>query len=194
MPDRPEFDGIDAELIGRYLSKRDVGGRDDAGAPLADGAPRGGGAAEAVPRAPGRRGRSSARAGRRRRVECAAGAHPRARGRRSIASSAPRTTPTAPVHAVPRRACWRRAGALAAAASIVLAAGLTTARSPIAFPRRGRRPRTGTRTSPAPASAPICCSPTARACGSRRVVRCASRRTSARPVATCTSTAKATSR
>jgi transmembrane sensor len=126
MPDRPEFDGIDAELIVRYLSKetsedetilvrRWLMAHPEAAdrlrvflARLDDEAVR--------PIAPS--------------VDAewnALQARVRAHEGEEYRVVAPRSTPTAPVQAVRRSSRWRRAGAIAAAASVVLAAALTYA-------------------------------------------------------------------
>jgi len=126
MPDRPEFDGIDAELIVRYLSKetsedetilvrRWLMAHPEAAdrlrvflARLDDEAVR--------PIAPS--------------VDAewnALQARVRAHEGEDDRVVTPRTTPTAPVHAVGRHSRWRRAGAFAAAASVVVAAALSYA-------------------------------------------------------------------
>ena len=124
MVDRPEFDGIDAELIVRYLAKetsedetilvrRWLMAHPEAAdrlrvflARLDDEAVR--------PLAPS--------------VDAewnALQARVRAHEGEEYRVVAPRTTPTAPVHAVHRASRWRRAGVLAAAASVVLAVAVT---------------------------------------------------------------------
>ncbi len=123
MPDRPEFDGIDAELIVRYLAKetsedetilvrRWLMAHPEAAdrlrvflARLDDEAVR--------PIAPSVNAEWNALQ-----------ARVRAHEGEDYRVVAPRTTPTAPVHAVRRSSRWRRAGARAAAASVVLAAAL----------------------------------------------------------------------
>jgi len=126
MPDRPEFDGIDAELIVRYLAKetsedetilvrRWLMAHPEAAdrlrvflARLDDEAVR--------PPAPS--------------VDAewnALQARVRAHEGEDDRVVTPRSTPTAPVHVVGHHSRWRRAGAFAAAASVVVAAALSYA-------------------------------------------------------------------